>query len=189
MKDWTDAFKEKMINDRRPLPEGELEMLERIISRRERGKRIRRMAYISSAALAAAYALIVFLPITTNTHEGNELVELEAAVGTKITLAETVEENNEPINPSTIKKFADEVSLDGADHLLSRGQLQRLGIVRAVLKDTPIIILDEPTAGLDAENELCVLNLLKKFSLRKTIIIATHRQAVINFADGTVKFS
>mgnify|MGYP002624322214 CR=1 FL=1 len=72
---------------------------------------------------------------------------------------------------------------------LSRGQLQRLGIVRAVLKDTPIIILDEPTAGLDAENELCVLNLLKKFSLRKTIIIATHRQAVINFADGTVKFS
>ncbi|MBQ7198023.1 MAG: ATP-binding cassette domain-containing protein [Selenomonadaceae bacterium] len=69
---------------------------------------------------------------------------------------------------------------------LSRGQLQRLGIIRAVLKDVPILILDEPTAGLDAENELRVLNLLKKFSLRKTIIIATHRQAVIDFADLTL---
>lgn len=73
-----------------------------------------------------------------------------------------------------------------ATQKLSRGQLQRLGIVRAVLKDTPIIILDEPTAGLDAENELRVLKLLKKFSLRKTIIIATHRQAVIDFADGVI---
>ena len=69
---------------------------------------------------------------------------------------------------------------------LSRGQLQRLGIIRAVLKDVPILILDEPTAGLDAENELRVLNLLKKFSMRKTIIIATHRQAVIDFADLTL---
>ena len=70
---------------------------------------------------------------------------------------------------------------------LSRGQLQRLGLIRAVLKDTPILILDEPTAGLDAETELRVLNLLKKFSLRKTIVIATHRQAVIEFADVEVK--
>lgn len=70
---------------------------------------------------------------------------------------------------------------------LSRGQLQRLGLIRAVLKDTPILILDEPTAGLDLESELRVLNLLKKFSLRKTIIIATHRQAVIEFADVVVE--
>ena len=70
---------------------------------------------------------------------------------------------------------------------LSRGQLQRVGIARAVLKDAPIMILDEPTAGLDAENELRVLNLLKKISLRKTIIISTHRQAVIDFADEVIK--
>ncbi|MBR5912932.1 MAG: ATP-binding cassette domain-containing protein [Selenomonadaceae bacterium] len=73
-----------------------------------------------------------------------------------------------------------------ATQKLSRGQLQRLGIVHAVLKDAPIIMLDEPTAGLDAENELRVLNLLKKFSLRKTIIITTHRQAVIDFADDVI---
>ena len=79
-------------------------------------------------------------------------------------------------------------SLDlNAVQKLSRGQLQRLGLIRAVLKDTPILILDEPTAGLDAITESAVLNLLKEFSLRKTIIIATHRQAVIDFADLTVK--
>ena len=48
------------------------------------------------------------------------------------------------------------------------------------------MILDEPTAGLDAENELRALKLLKKISLRKTIVIATHRKAVIDFADEVI---
>ena len=66
---------------------------------------------------------------------------------------------------------------------LSRGQLQRLGLIRALLKDAPIIILDEPTAGLDEITEKRVLTLIKSVSNRKTIIIATHRAAVIEFSD------
>ena len=66
---------------------------------------------------------------------------------------------------------------------LSRGQLQRLGLIRALLKDAPIIILDEPTAGLDEITEKKVLSLIKSVSNRKTIIIATHRAAVIEFSD------
>lgn len=69
---------------------------------------------------------------------------------------------------------------------LSRGQIQRLGIIRAILKNSSIIILDEPTAGLDFETEKKVLSLIKKISARKTIIIATHRQAVINFSDSVI---
>ena len=73
-----------------------------------------------------------------------------------------------------------------SEQKLSRGQLQRLGIIRAFLKNTSIVILDEPTAGLDFETEKKVLAFLQKNSARKTIIIATHRQAVINFADFVI---
>lgn len=74
-----------------------------------------------------------------------------------------------------------------SEQKLSRGQIQRLGIIRTFLKNSSIIILDEPTAGLDEITEKKVLALIKKICLRKTIIIATHRQAVINFADEIIK--
>jgi ABC-type transport system involved in cytochrome bd biosynthesis fused ATPase/permease subunit len=70
---------------------------------------------------------------------------------------------------------------------ISRGQLQRLGLIRALLKNSSLIILDEPTAGLDFETEKKVLAVLKNYSSRKTIIIATHRQSVINFSENVIQ--
>jgi ABC-type multidrug transport system fused ATPase/permease subunit len=66
---------------------------------------------------------------------------------------------------------------------LSTGQRQRLSIARAVLKDTPILILDEPTASLDAETELRVLHNLAEWGKGRAIFLITHRLSTIRRAD------
>ena len=91
------------------------------------------------------------------------------------------------LSGAELKKFLSALNLATLElksrQKVSRGQLQRLGLVRALLKDAPIMILDEPTAGLDEISEKKVLELIKSVSIRKTIIIATHRAAVIELAD------
>ena len=69
---------------------------------------------------------------------------------------------------------------------LSTGQRQRLSIARALLKDTPILILDEPTASLDAETELRVLRNLAEWGRGRVIFLITHRLSTIRRADQIV---
>lgn len=105
------------------------------------------------------------------------------------TLAENFSMFNQ-LETSELEKFLAAVNLNldlNSTKKISRGQLQRLGLIRALLKNSSLIILDEPTAGLDFETEEKVLALLKKISLRRTVIIATHRQAVINFAENVIE--
>jgi ABC-type multidrug transport system fused ATPase/permease subunit len=66
---------------------------------------------------------------------------------------------------------------------LSTGQRQRLGIARAVLMDAPILVLDEPTASLDAETELRVLRNLARWGEGRLIFLITHRLSTIRQAD------
>jgi ABC-type multidrug transport system fused ATPase/permease subunit len=66
---------------------------------------------------------------------------------------------------------------------LSTGQRQRLSIARAVLKDAPILILDEPTASLDAETELAVLSRLTRWGSGRVIFLITHRLSTVRHAD------
>jgi ATP-binding cassette, subfamily B, bacterial len=66
---------------------------------------------------------------------------------------------------------------------LSTGQRQRLSIARAVVRDTPILILDEPTASLDAETEQRVLANLAEWGRERIVFLITHRLSTIRNAD------
>jgi ATP-binding cassette subfamily C protein CydD len=66
---------------------------------------------------------------------------------------------------------------------ISRGQAQRVALARAFLKDAPLLLLDEPTAGLDAENESLVMDALNRLSRGKTVMLLTHRLTNIKAAD------
>jgi len=66
---------------------------------------------------------------------------------------------------------------------LSRGQAQRVALARAFLKDAPMLLLDEPTAGLDAENEAVVIRALENLSQGRTVLLLTHRLTNIRQAS------
>jgi ABC-type multidrug transport system fused ATPase/permease subunit len=66
---------------------------------------------------------------------------------------------------------------------LSAGQRQRITIARAIVRDTPILILDEPTAALDAETEQQVLRNLAEWGRNRVLFLITHRLSTIRNAD------
>ena len=61
---------------------------------------------------------------------------------------------------------------------LSGGESQRVAIAKTILKDTPIILADEPTASLDEKNRDEIMNLILKLQRNRLIIIATHDSSV-----------
>jgi ATP-binding cassette subfamily B protein/subfamily B ATP-binding cassette protein MsbA len=69
---------------------------------------------------------------------------------------------------------------------LSGGQRQRIAIARAFIRDTPILILDEPSTGLDAESTELVLQALRKLMKGKTTIIISHELNLIRNADKII---
>ena len=69
---------------------------------------------------------------------------------------------------------------------LSGGERQRISIARAILKDAPIILLDEATASLDAENESKIQSALSELIKDKTVLIIAHRMRTVQAADKIV---
>jgi ATP-binding cassette subfamily B protein len=66
---------------------------------------------------------------------------------------------------------------------LSCGEVQRIAIARAILKDSPIIILDEATAFADAENEYLIRKAFSELLKNKTVIMIAHRMSTVRDAD------
>lgn len=69
---------------------------------------------------------------------------------------------------------------------LSEGEKQRISIARAILKNAPIVILDEATSSLDAENEYLIQKAIKKMIEYKTVIVIAHRLYTISSADQII---
>jgi subfamily B ATP-binding cassette protein MsbA len=69
---------------------------------------------------------------------------------------------------------------------LSVGERQRIGIARAVIRDNPILVLDEPTAALDAESEQLVIEAMERLMRGRTVICVAHRLSTIRNADRIV---
>lgn len=66
---------------------------------------------------------------------------------------------------------------------LSGGERQRISIARALLKDAPIVVLDEATASIDPENEQLIQQALTELTCEKTVVVIAHRLATIEHAD------
>ncbi len=73
-----------------------------------------------------------------------------------------------------------------AGSTLSGGEKQRVSIARALLKDAPVVLLDEATAALDAENEAAVQEALTALSADRTVIVIAHRLQTVVAADQIV---
>jgi len=69
---------------------------------------------------------------------------------------------------------------------VSGGEAKRIALARALLKDASIMLLDEPTEGLDSVTEQDVVNRLKERLKGKTVLLATHRPACLALAERVV---
>ena len=81
-------------------------------------------------------------------------------------------------------KYNTNIGENGSE--LSGGERQRISIARAFLKDAPVILLDEATASLDAENETVIQEALSRLIRNKTVMIIAHRMRTIAKADQIV---
>jgi ATP-binding cassette, subfamily C, bacterial CydCD len=70
--------------------------------------------------------------------------------------------------------------------MFSAGQRQRLALARAYLRDAPVLVLDEPTAGLDEATETAVLTALRGYAEGRTVLLVAHRPAALEVADRVV---
>jgi len=70
---------------------------------------------------------------------------------------------------------------------LSGGEARRVALARALLRDAPLVLLDEPTANLDRDSEAAVLDAIDRLRAGRTVLIATHAPAVIARADRVIR--
>lgn len=112
-------------------------------------------------------------------------------------LAENIKIGNPDLSLQQLKTAAEQANLHPDDQLvhglatevgeqgclLSGGQVRRVALARAFAKDAPLLLLDEPTAGLDLENERLIMGSLERLRKDRTVIMLTHRLDTARLAD------
>lgn len=113
--------------------------------------------------------------------------DLLAHLDVKGTLQYFAHIHNEHLSDKDIQDYLDkmhlDVTLDQDVMTLSLGERQRLSIATALVSQPQVLILDEPTASLDHENEIEVYNILKELSTHMTIVLASHSEESMKYAD------
>jgi ATP-binding cassette subfamily B protein/subfamily B ATP-binding cassette protein MsbA len=82
------------------------------------------------------------------------------------------------------KKYDTKVGESGI--LLSSGEKQKIALARAILKNSPIILLDEVTKSIDEESRKAINQVINKLKKDKTIIIVTHNNNEINYDNNII---
>ena len=95
--------------------------------------------------------------------------------------------HNKHLSDKDIQDYLDKMHLDVTLNqnvmTLSLGERQRLSIATALVSNPQVLVLDEPTASLDYENEIEIYNILKELSAHMTIVLASHSEEAIKYAD------
>jgi subfamily B ATP-binding cassette protein MsbA len=124
---------------------------------------------------------------------GQQVMLFDGSVAANVAYGELADAGDERVrgalDAANASEFVDKLS-DGAGTgigskggRLSGGQRQRLAIARAILKDAPILILDEATAALDTESERLVQDALNRLMPDRTTLVIAHRLSTIEHAD------
>lgn len=88
---------------------------------------------------------------------------------------------------SLLKEFGLSYLKDKMIYQLSGGEQQRIAIIRLILQDSDLILADEPTASLDADNEKIILEYLKQLNEKgKTIVVVTHNKDILHYFSRVV---
>jgi ATP-binding cassette subfamily B protein len=119
----------------------------------------------------------------------NDTVVNNIRVGKKdATMEQIIEAAKKARCHEFIEKFPDgyETVIGEGGSTLSGGEKQRISIARAILKNTPIVLLDEATASLDPENELYIQEAINDLVKEKTVVVIAHRLNTVVNADKIV---
>lgn len=113
--------------------------------------------------------------------------DLLAHLDVKGTLQYFAHIHNKHLSDKDIQDYLDKMHLDVTLNqnvmTLSLGERQRLSIATALVSQPQVLILDEPTASLDHENEIEIYNILKELSTHMTIVLASHSEESMKYAD------